>query len=482
MNKIILVLTVSLFVVSTYAQNSTQNEYFEWKPSQNEYENFDIGKYITPDIVRNLLDINVDFRSNNSYFDDSYSNRDVENKRSNFTGYISSYFSRYVNTRKKISNLAGNLSFNENYNATKNKQTFTDNSTIIDKTSSSLQQNSLFLNWSNKWYFSKLIFMDYGMNSDISYNFTQNKSEYQLDDSNHKQKEFSLQISPQLGIGYGRKEDVQDARHAVYIANSLSKKNVLTRNLSNDELTELSRIISTVKNKRFLDARLHLLEEITTINAFLDNNDLLADNGAAYFSTLYDMWLYGGMFSRQSGYEISFLVRPDYIYQNKKFTPEIRDMILNLNKHVMSLTFSYEKPFKLNWQHSVVTDVSGGIGSSSNQNKQTGNDYKNTAKFNAISALANYALGYYPNTRTFIQVTTSQQIWKDRYDDDRRSTNFRSILGANLNYYFSPHLRLTGDCNLTYSPSRLKGYEDYHSYRFNYFISTFSIRLTYSIF
>ena len=42
----------SLLVVSVYSQNSTQNEYKEWKPSQNEYTDFDVGKYTTPDIVK----------------------------------------------------------------------------------------------------------------------------------------------------------------------------------------------------------------------------------------------------------------------------------------------------------------------------------------------------------------------------------------------------------------------------------------------
>ena len=65
MKKINLVLAASVFVASAYAQNSTQNEYEEWKPSQNDYADFDIGKYFMPDIVRNQLDVNFDFRSDN---------------------------------------------------------------------------------------------------------------------------------------------------------------------------------------------------------------------------------------------------------------------------------------------------------------------------------------------------------------------------------------------------------------------------------
>jgi len=323
--------------------------------------------------------------------------------------------------------------------------------------------------------------MDYGINSNISYNSTRNKTKNQTEDSNEKQKTFSLNISPQLGIGYGRIENVRDARQAVYIANALSKKGVLNRKLSDDELFELSQIISTVKNKRFLDSRLHLIDEITLVDSFFEDNDLLADNGVAYFTTLNDMWQYGDLFSRKSGYEISFVARPYYSYRNLKYTPVIREFIQNSNQHHIGLIFKYEKPVKLKWQHSLAAEVFGGINSSSEQNKQTDDDYKNNTKYKSFSAFANYSLGYYPNTRTNIQVSASQEISKNIYDDEGDSMSSNTSLGASLYYYFSPNLRLTGEYGLMYTPSRSNGNEGYF-YNSNRFSSSFSIRLTYSIF
>jgi len=480
MNKKILVLTASLFAVSAYSQNSAQNEYVEWKLSQNEYENFDISKYITPDIVRNQLDFSFDFRSYNSHTDNSSSNMDSRFESSDLTGNISSTFSRYVNIRRRISNLTGNLSFVGNNSSYESTSTINN----VDSESSSFRQNwqnSLYLNWSNKWYFSNLFFMDYGIRSNTSYDFAHNKTKNQSEDINEKQKTFSLNISPQIGIGYGRIETVRDARQAVHIANALSKKGVLNRKLSNDELFELSQIISTVKNKRFLDSRLHLIEEITTLDSFFEDNDLLANNGAAYFTTLNDMWQYGGLFPRNSGYEISFIVRPYYDYRNIKFSPEIRDLITNLNQHFISLNFSYEKPFKLNWQHSLFAEVSGGIGSSSQKNIQTDNDYKISGKYDKFYASANYSLGYYPNTRTYIRLSASQFISNLVYDDDGNSKNYESMLSAGLYYYFSPNFRLTSDCGFRYSPNRSKGNEGIYSNR-NAFQSFFNVRLTYFIF
>ena len=482
MNKIMLILTVAFLSICAYAQNNTKNEYDEWKPSRDEYTNFDIGKYTTPDIVRNQLDINVDFRSVNTRTDYSSQDRDVEYERSSIYGNVSSFFSRYVNTRKRISNLTGNLSLGEEYFSRKDKQTFKFyNSNIIDNESSSLQQNSLNLTWSNKWYFSKLIYLDYGIRSYVSYISTHNKTKNQAEEDNEKQKAFSFSLSPQLGVGYGRIENVQDARQAVYIANALSKKMVLARNLSDDELFELSQIASTVKNKRFLDSRLHLIEEITKLDSFFVSNNLLADNGAAYFTTLNDMWLYGDLFSRQSGYELSFLVRPYFDYQDRKYTPVTIDNNSTIKQYIASLNFNYEKPFKLNWQHSLTSEIFGDIYSSSVQNKETNNNYKNSTEYKAFGALAYYSLGYFPNTRTNIQVATSQRIQKVRYDDEQNAIHFLSTLNANLYYYFSPNLRLTGNCELRYSPNRVKGNEGNYSNE-HAFSSYFNVRLTYFIF
>ena len=101
MKKVILVVAVSFFVVSSYSQSELE----EWKSSQDEYANFDIGKFITPDIVRSQLDFNFSFRSNNSRSDFSSPDRDQKHEFSFFKGDISTSFTHYVNTRKRISSI-----------------------------------------------------------------------------------------------------------------------------------------------------------------------------------------------------------------------------------------------------------------------------------------------------------------------------------------------------------------------------------------
>jgi hypothetical protein len=481
MKKVILVLIVSLFVVGVYSQDSAQNENKEWKPSQSRHTNFDIGKYITPDIVRNRLDIDLYLNSSYLRSDNSSDSHNDLFKTSDFTGNIQSDFSRYVNTRKRISHLAGRLSFAQDHNSETYERTFTNDSpTIINNMSKSFQRNSLNLGWLNKWYFSESIFMDYGASSNVAYSFTRDKTKNQSEDSNEKRNIFSFNFSPKIGIGYGRIENVEDARQAIYIADALSKRNVLTRNLSNEELLALSQKISTVKNKRFLDSRLHLMDEIAAVDSFFVKNNLLADNGASYFTTLYDMWHHGALFSRRSGYEVSFVVRPYYFHQNSETTHVTQKNIWNVSELAAYLNFNYEKPFKLNWQHSVDARAIGSI--HSQRSEQTGNDeYTDRTDGKIFTAFASYYLGYYPNTRTNIQVGALQRVSRNIIDEQGRFTNYDTILSAKLYYYFSPHFRLAGDCGLRYAPSRYKWDSGGSSGR-NIFSSLFNVSLTYHIF
>ncbi|MCL2597949.1 MAG: hypothetical protein FWD66_09945 [Paludibacter sp.] len=498
MKKIIFTLSILLIIINAYTQDSTRTVYEEWKSSQDDYVNFDIAKYYTPNIVRNQLPFYINLNSNysQSIGKNTWSNMDngiVNNsyvyKNYNFIGNIASNFSHYVNTRKKISNLGIGLSLNENFSSQKNDQSFNDISSYYESNTSSeydnvVSANHLGMYWVNKWYFSKLFYLNYQINGSVDYNFTQNKTKNQSQaiDANQKQKEFVFNFSPRLGVGYGRLEDVEDARQAIYIANALSKRNVLTRKLSNEELFELSQKISTVKNKRFLDSRLHLTNEISTVDSFFVEKNLLSNTGAAYFTTLYDMWQYGDLFPRKSGYEVYFLAFPYYTYDYVKNIPELQNGAIN-NPHQAffeaDLAFYYEKPVKLNWQHSVSV----GVYANFKQGKIGETDFNSifSTYGKIFSAWTSYSLGYYPNTRTNIQASVGQQIWKQiSYISRDNSTQYNPGLNVNINYYLSPYLSVAGNFSLNYEHYFNKNIPEYS--RNNNFNTIFNVQLVYSIF
>ena len=158
----------------------------------------------------------------------------------------------------------------------------------------------------------------------------------------------------------------------------------------------------------------------------------------------------------------------------------MQDYIHNSNQHLVSLNFSYEKPYKLNWQHSLAAMVSGGVASYSYQYKNPDIDYENNTKYKTIAVSANYALGYYPNTRTNIQVSASQQIGKFIFEE-KNDMYSHSMIGANLNYYFSPNFRLAAECRFMYAPGRSNADGGFFS-NTDRFSSLFNVQLTYSIF
>jgi len=485
MKKIIINLITLLIVGNAYSQSAIHSEYEEWKSSQDEYANFDIGKYFTPDIVRNQLPINLNLNSNYSHsnFNNKtyYDSATVTNY--NFTGNFSSNFSHYVNTRKKISDFGIGLSLNENYTSQKTDQS--QSLTYVSPYSGNVSLvNRLDASWSNKWYLSKKFFLNYNIYGGVLYNYTQNKIKDQSAESNQKQNEYGFNISPKLGIGYGRIENVEDARQAVYIANALSKRNILTRNLSNEELFELSQQISIVKNKRFLDSRLHLIDEISTVDSFFVKKELLNNTGAAYFTTLYDMWQYGALFPRKAGYEVSFLIYPYYTYDYVKNSPELQNGTVYYPHRAFleaDLAFNYEKPFKLNWQHSVTA---GGY-AYFEQGKTGETDFNSifSTVRKIFSAWTNYSLSYYPNTRTNLQATAGQQIRKqiDMYQDRTEYTTYTPNFNFSIDYYLSPYLRVAGNFSLNYD-YLLYRVNDMENFRNNSFYTTFNIQFIYSIF
>ena len=491
MKQTLLIFIALLLRINTYSQTNMPIEYEEWKSSPDEYENFDIAKYYTPNIVRNQLPVYVNLNSNYARSSSDYTTLNLYNelfehsassKKYDLMGHVTSTFWHYVNTRKKISNLGISLILDEGYSFQKTNQsalsnTFWNQNTVIS-------ENSTGVYWSNKWYLSKLFYLNYSIyDCRMSYYFTQNKIKADSGEGKPKKNAFGFKFFSGLGMGYGRMEDVEDARQAVYIANALSKKNVLTRNLSNEELFELSQKISTVKNKRFLDSRLHLTDEISTVDSFFVNKNLLNDTGAAYFTTLYDMWQYGALYSRQSGYELSFSVHPYYTYNHTK---ELTDIEVINNSHQATLeahlVFNYEKPVKLNWQHSVET----GTYASFQQGKAGETDFNSlfSTKTKTFSAWASYSLSYYPNTRTQIRATAAQQIRKIKQTDYAHYTyyNYTPWINVDISYYFSPHLSIAGNFNLNYEYYYNKNNDTAGYSKLNKFNTLFNIQFIYSIF
>ena len=452
MKKKIFTSFIFCFFLSAVSINTFAQEY-----------KYDISKYYTPEIVRNSLDVNFSTSGSLSNEATTYnpliyqgiSNDSIKN--SSLSGQENSTFSHLKNTRKLISNIqqSGNFSFNNNTNKPSNDENNEHRLNSI---------TNMNFNISNRYYYSSNHFISYGANSFFYYNMskdvTGNKSVF----TNNYQDDLNIGLNPSIGIGIGRIESVEDARQAIYILEELSKKGVLTRQLTNDEIFNFSQQISRVKNKRFLDSRIHLMEEIASVDSFFVRNSLLNKQDATYFTNLYDLWINGANFSRKSGqsFEISFIPSGSWDKGKNEYlsSTQVENYPNNQEKWMyggnLNLIYNYEKPVNLNWQHSVNVSMNGSTAYVDGQYLQS--SIRNKTSTNGIGLSGSYTLGYYPTTRTNLSVGISE-LFNQNYSKQDLSSIFDSVgwfkshnsttrINFSAYYYLSPQLRLSGYATL----------------------------------
>lgn len=438
-----------------------------------ENEGFKLSNFQTPDFSRKVLGISLDSESNFS----NYNNEIDSEKNSNGNSFLSTNlfklsFGDYTNSRDKISYYGITLNTGLRINNSENFNTPSYSNKITNS------ETELSLMWNNKRFIQPKFFLIYNINSGYDFEF----KKYNYDGNyirfeNYTKNRFNF--TPAVGVGIGRIEDVTDARQALYIIEALENKNVLSRKMTAQEINEFARVISSVKNKRFLDARLHKIEELTAVDEFLNANELLKKSDISYFTELNDMWEYGDLFPRKSGYELSL---DNSLYSNW-YNAKFKDEELKVDSvnayhdlsNVISLNFNYCMPSGLNWQHDFLMRVSSYFPYKSANNDLSLSQLEKMPI--SLSSTLSYKIGYYPNTRTnfYASILTG---FNPKLETGYGRTN--AVLGLGTYYYFSPNLRLSANVNMynthiksDYSDGRMM-YNNNFSTRleigFNYFI------------
>lgn len=406
------------------------------------YDSYNLGSYKTPDIKRSSLDFQFDSHgefTTNQFYKDEYQ----------LNGMVNTKFKNYVNNRRFIGEQVVDVEFQGNSSF---------GGTTDSNKSRSFSLNTLYSN-SSKFYNSDNSFFKIGGNSSFMFNIDKTGSVALY-------KSLQFNISPQVGFGWGRIEPAQDARQAVYILDELSKKGVITTHLSDDEVNRFAQVISTVKNKRFLDSRQHLIDEVSKVDSFLVYNGYVQESGAKYFTTLYDYWMYGCSFSRKAGSEISAEINPWYNYKNQ-YTYNRWNDIKGISARI---SYQYEKPVNIYWQRSAY--ASAGLTYSHNR---LYNEFDGISDTRMASVAGGYSIGYYPNSRTNLNLGLDESVLL--IDEDKIHYRAVTQLVLSAYYYISPQFRLSGNASLTYYNTNLTGI-DYS----NKWMGNYSLTLTYSLF
>ncbi len=273
-----------------------------------------------------------------------------------------------------------------------------------------------------------------------------------------------------LLIGKGRLEQVQDARLALYFWEDMHRLNRDKRSVTNEEVLELARLITSLKYKRFFDSRLKKIADITAIDSFMQKHGLVNITDAAYFTSLNDNWNYSNNPARESGYRIYTGIEGHYQFNSNKNHREIlvpaesiSDQKYNANQAeayaVAGLV--YEKPLNLKWQQSASVKASVGYKNQLNKYEETG--MPDTSRYNgsipSLGLRAQYGYGFYPNSRTWLtagwylnSTYNKQFIGTSKNDTQNSQNNFYTYTGPIVQayYYISEKLRLSVNFNCAY--------------------------------
>ena len=464
MKKTIVLISVFMLIISVL------NSYSQSK----EYDKIDISTYYSPSILRQQLDLTFDLSNTFS----SSNHNSVESSQNSFNWDVKPIYNKYKNNRSIVSDL--NISGSTVGNLRKvSSANMTNSQSII---STFYAGYDMLLYSKSKYH---LI-----LNALASYEneFGRSKSDLSQDGNNFDQNINFLNLNAGIGVGYGRIENVEDVRQAVYILSALTDKNRMSRTLNEDEIFDFAKVISSVKNKRHLDSRLRKIEEITAVDSFLVKKSLKSGSDATYFSTLNDMWEYGALANRKSGQILQLIANHGFTSKNEDTYYEFNNNLTVKNENTLlsgmvQLKYQYEKPTNLYWQHSIVANIQYTY---TDENELHLSSTENKFWKNNVNATAQYTLGYYPNTRTYFTGAISANSMFESSNMLGQSINYirknQAILTLQMFYFFSPRLKLSANLALNYYNYDIEFNQSAWNTKYNYLYARAGVKLNYSFF
>lgn len=458
MKKVILFLCVVAVSAMVYSQDG----------------DYDLSSYKTGDYKRKSLDLN--FGS-----DGDFVNTTDYGKAQTFQGNLSLNYNQTKNNRKLYETMSIGISGGINYDRKDGDIWSSSNGSFYGNRYKENNSNyAIYFDRVGYHYINeKNTFIEFSPNAFLYKNNSNEKTYESYYESYNKIKNNNLQtsVSFKLGIGKGRLENVEDARQAIYILEELKEKGILLRSLTAEEINKMAAVMTRIKNKRQLDSRIRLIEEIETIDSLLVANGYIdKSNSVAYFTTLYDKWMYGNTPQRLAGSRFTVGLAPYYTFnrynrENSQGNSTYDDKTINtLREGRVYIDYAYEKPVSLKFQNSIHASATSAWG----RYRMRDSNHMQS------EFLASYKWGYYPNTRTYAGVSFAQRLIWERYKSENNYLTSVTSLSANAYYYLSPQFRMFGDCDISYAFYRdmnmNKNNNDKHPR------TAFSLGLTYSFF
>jgi hypothetical protein len=432
--------------------------------AQAQIDTFDLSLYKRPDLVRHQLDLDFNFSNGADHeYNHSYSpdyNYQQETNNASLNSGIGGVYRGYFNSRK----YQGNHRLGVGTSGGKlSRSTDRENETSSDIKSFGINLSARSI---NRLYFDGLYFVETDLqisNTRVDFHKMTLHTDTLENPVERTNEDRNFEGSLPILVGKGRVEPIQDARMAVYILDQLSRKGKLKRQPDQQEILAFAEEIASIKNERFFDARNRRIAEMTRLDSFLQNRNLIREEDMEYYTTMNDFWRYANNPSRGSGSRFSLGVEPgyDYVYRYENLDEPDLDMKTIEKNYFFELfgliRYDYEKPINLYWQSSFHGNVR--FGSQQFKDRTVTEDQETSDDRLLLDASAEYRLSWYPDSRSrysFRILTAYDQVFSKEKSSDRDTPfsdeqyHLYSALSLDGYYYISPRVRLSGSISLQY--------------------------------
>jgi hypothetical protein len=408
---------------------------------------FKLSDYKLPVVERRLLDFDFNLYGmnlSNTHWEGNPYEKSTQNHFNNDIGLRYNYFQNNETTQR-----SHNIRADFRYSFNNQKE----DGDLINKQSFITPQ--IFAELINRKYNDRNQFIEYNLDSRIFLN----RLETYIDPDifgvgmDFQLRTTILTAAVPLKIGHGRIEPVHDARQAIYIFEELGAIDRLSAPESDDEIIRFAQLISRLRNKRFFDSRLKTIEDLEEIDAYLRSEGYILQSDASYFATLADYWAFGNTPVRMSGRRLSLGFIPSVYYRKDAHESALNNS--NVNDDITSgyslyagIDYTCEKPLNYTWQSSFFSHAYIGY---SGETRKTGNsETEQNYRYPNLNLGISETIGYHPNTRTnataglnlqYINFFDGSNVEKNILS--RSGSGFRATTSINVEYYFSPQLRLS---------------------------------------
>ncbi len=400
---------------------------------------------------------------------------DINNRAFNYR--LGLFYFSNTNTDRLQRETSLFLNSRANFNQNGSGRKLNDSLVSSQANNASNYDNSVIYNQLNRFYKpnNSFTYLSYGGSGSINgSNFFNSRST--SGDFNQKINRNRLQANLSIGKGKGRIENVSDAVSAMFIIKDLQEKGGLGQ-LSDVQTELIAQGITTARNRRFIDFRFRIIDQIALLDSFFTLAGAKPDNDLIYYTTLYDNWFYATNFFRGSGKRFTYSLSNSASYD--KFTNTLEESIgrdytyintINTDLYnALNLEYTSSKQLSLYHERSFIISAQSGLRHQTDlaerkDSFQISLPYsERSSKFKNGDAVIStidltYSQLYQPNTRTYLRWSASANYLQQnsllglRVSNPAKENNVLQTLGANFNlnffHFFSPRLSIYANANI----------------------------------